>query len=325
MFVDNLDSYTINGENFIKPYDGDGFYVYVTDSNWQRHEFVFPYSHLLLDINTDTKPLFFKHENNKFAKYDIIISLICKALDVPCIEPVYASFFVESGKYFESLRSGVLMENFHEQDGVVRVYSASELFEEWERVYGVDERVTKNTAFNILNVIKDLKKVGEFRYYKIDSGEYKDVELDPNLTFDIAKLVFIDYITAQKDRHKSNIEFIIKKDNDKRILSLAPLFDNSYAYNQGEIENPQLRFTLELDDKYHQEIPLAKIISHNKIMRDFFERAKNLNVKELILENMDKYHIDLTEEAEIADLCHKIKIRRIERTIEIMNKAENAF
>lgn len=57
-----------------------------------------------------------------------------------------------------------------------------------------------------------------------------EITLDKNFLFDLYKIAFVDLMCNQKDRNTTNILFGIKKQDDKKILSVLPMIDNEYSF-----------------------------------------------------------------------------------------------
>lgn len=78
-----------------------------------------------------------------------------------------------------------------------------------------------DNSFNISfqKIAKNWNKVEEFKYYNVDKN---------NILFGLYKILLLDALTFQEDRHEQNIFFII---NDlANTITLAPIIDNEFAF-----------------------------------------------------------------------------------------------
>ena len=69
-----------------------------------------------------------------------------------------------------------------------------------------------------------------FNYANLAKDRFSELEIDKNFLLDLYKMAFIDLMFAQEDRNPTNIMFLLKKNGEKRTLSVAPLFDNEYSF-----------------------------------------------------------------------------------------------
>ena len=99
--------------------------------------------------------------------------------------------------------------------------------------------------------------------------------VDKNLDDDLKTLALMDYLLMQTDRHTSNIEFEIVSINGKRVLKLAPMFDNEMCLYFTTSERMQKIMETELESeftfinsKYSNPVPVFKIDKKSNQIKD---------------------------------------------------------
>lgn len=153
---------------------------------------------------------FMKKPGYIFALYsELIVSELCKQNKVPC-----ANIDVAKSK-----------DNFCVVSEDV-TFDADERFDCYElaRLSGAKKDALSRENRDQNFFVENLYNMAQ-RACKVVPG----LKLDKDFLLDLYKLAFIDLMVSQEDRNPSNILFTIKKSGFRRILSVAPLFDNEYS------------------------------------------------------------------------------------------------
>ena len=101
---------------------------------------------------------------------------------------------------------------------------------------------------------------------------YSEIEIDPNFLNDLYKIAFIDIIVGQTDRNPTNLMFKIKRVGERRVLSVAPIFDNEFSLEAMRLGR--------MYDGLHIN-PITLIYSNEEedyqLVEDFSEMAMNFS------------------------------------------------
>ena len=158
-----------------------------------------------------------------------------------------------------------------------------------------DEKLTLMSRFDVLGgdnsfnisfqkIAKNWNKVEEFKYYDVDKQ---------NILFGLYKILVLDALTFQEDRHEQNV-FFIKNDELNRI-TLAPIIDNEFAFGLKTLD-----YYLDIGGKISENFDTKEFLRfHGSNMRyvamesTYSERVKDerkyqKNVKDIVkLANKD--------------------------------------
>lgn len=170
----------------------------------------------------------------------------------------------------------------------------------------------KQLGNNLIDIIEAIE------YYK-----YCDYEIDKeDIIFDLFKIMVLDCITLQSDRHNFNVNFIF--DDDKIEITVAPLFDNEYAFN---VEN--FRF-IEPNDYLNNHKLLTHFASHSKFLNveselAYSEKAYRHNIVNLcnLAKSNKQMHIFL--ETTLNDLSIIKAIKNVESQGYIISTEYKAY
>lgn len=153
--------------------------------------------------NSDEKNYYFKcnASKNDFADYgEAITSIIANFVGINAVK----THLVESSNEF-----GVVTENFVNPTN--NYLSLSNILSSFNEAH-------MRTFNNVVAAVK---------FYCEDN----DIICDESVERDLKRLVLLDYLLLQQDRHGGNIEFEISKNSKgDSVLKLAPIFDNEFCF-----------------------------------------------------------------------------------------------
>ena len=197
--------------------------------------------------NSDSKWFFklFEEDINDLQVGDVFTSFIYKQLGLPKTDYLEYRFASYEGNGEEGF--GVICPYFV-PNGAKAIGAWEIKLKNFAKQFGWDLS-SYNSDEMVQSIIDDkiekfidieFSKTGEYRC-SIESivADIKTYAQNHNLTADFAdiefklkRMIILDYFLVQKDRHMANIEYLIK-DNQ---ITLAPIFDNEYAFGMDHKE-----------------------------------------------------------------------------------------
>lgn len=283
--------------------------------------------------NSNSKWFFklFEEDINDLQVGDVFTSFIYKQLGLPKTDFVEYRFASFEGKGEDGF--GVICPYFVPNDA--KVIGAWEIkLKNYAKQFGWD--LSSYNSDEMVQSITDdkMEKLIDIEFSK--SGEYRssvesiisDLEIyaqNNNLSVDIKdisfklkRMIILDYFLVQKDRHMANIEFLIK-DNQ---ITLAPIFDNEYAFGMDHKEfyketfaSDRKRFRLRTGlttaggsiKEYRTNkifryggivaVDILDEIKHDKRLKNVVDRCLSLDINRCI-DLFEKEIYDLTQEQE---------------------------
>lgn len=252
---------------------------------------------------------------------DVFTSYIYKKLGLS--EEDYVEYnFVETESRKESL-TGVISK-FFVPKGAKTISAWDVKVDNFGKEFGWDIEKMKNHPFKDMILKHKTSELIALEFS--DGGEYinsaedvlKQMKIyaknhnlwldEKDLDFKLKRMIILDYFFVQKDRHMSNIEFII----DKNTITLAPLFDNELAFGmenkvflQETLASPQKRFRIKTGlttaggsvDSYKTSrlfknggivaVDILDEIKHDKRLKALVDKCLKLDIDEQI-QNFDR-------------------------------------
>lgn len=137
---------------------------------------------------------------------EVLTSYICSILNINCVKSMF-SYDLFSDKE----KRGVIVLDYRDKN-TEEVISLKALCEKYMGGYG--------------SVDISVKKAEQLvKFYADDAN----LEIDKNLFSELKIMALIDYLLLQEDRHKNNIEFLIENIDGRKIIKIAPMFDNAFC------------------------------------------------------------------------------------------------
>lgn len=90
---------------------------------------------------------------------------------------------------------------------------------------------------------------------------FPELEIDKNFLLDLYKIAFLDLMFCQEDRNPTNIMFLIHRKGDRRYLSVAPIFDNEFAFEFMRLAGFYLHYKLDPVEVYNDVSQRANVAS----------------------------------------------------------------
>lgn len=186
-------------------------------------------------VDCGNKQYLFKYNRDKkdFTDFgEVFTSYICFILGVNCVKAIFSDdlFEREEGK-----KSGVLVESYRTKN-VKESFSLSSLKIKYKL-----SQMESNTVKSVLSLIKAF-------------CEDNDILLDNNIEEELKEMALMDYLLMQTDRHAKNIEFLVIKKDENKILKLAPMFDNGFCLSLQDSESFNKEYLEELLNKKYLEV-----------------------------------------------------------------------
>ena len=227
-------------------------------------------------VNLDGVDFLYKIDDTyKLGYAELFFSYICKTLNVPCVN----CYPVENKN---EKNRGVIVESFVRQDIINIPLGSLTTFD-----YGYLECGKRTHSFY------DIKDQLELMQ-KQDS-----IVIDKDFFPQLKKMIVLDYIFGNQDRHMSNIHIYVENQDGKKHISLAPIFDNGlslglchYAENVWEsgvffnkLNLPILTFYKADREPKNSEIEqmaicMAKELQTDISLKQFYDEIKTLDINQ---------------------------------------------
>lgn len=111
------------------------------------------------------------------------------------------------------------------------------------------------SAWNVLNIKKSEKRISNFENF-LNRCDELSVATRERLKNDIGKMILLDFITANTDRHYNNFSFL-RNSNTLEWLGLAPIFDTGTSmFNK--VSTEELKYSYFTDSKKIKAKPFYK-------------------------------------------------------------------
>ena len=287
-------------------------------------------------LEAEGKKYLFKYNlgDNDFSDFgEVFTSYLAYLLNFKCVKSIFAKDLFGSD---DDKNRGVLIESYLTKN-IAESVSLESLFEKYKRHHF--------NGYTVKEVIKVLKEYCE---------DYNLI-LDNNLEQELKEMALIDYLLVQCDRHDKNIEFLIENKKGKKIVHLAPMFDNGFCMhlsdtksqrrdslrklNKNEIlkislkiENPKPNFYIESTEEFLDEgecivTDLATELLQNKKLKKLYNKFIKLNIKEEIEFISSIYKKELnTEVIELMVTSVKNRVDLLNEELKLKeNKIEMSF
>lgn len=215
---------------------------------------------------------------------EVFTSYLSFVLGYKCVKTVFSRELFNNEN---NETAGVLVESYRTKN-IKESFTLRKLVQKYKR-----RHFSGNTVNEILEICKEFCEDNRLIFDKNIEQELKDMAL-------------MDYLLIQTDRHSGNIEFLVEQKGFKKILRLAPMFDNGYCLylpsrpniatkilnelNNGKVEmglkesNPKPMFYIEeseqiFDDETCVVRDLASELLKNKKLMTLYQNFLNLDFK----------------------------------------------
>lgn len=241
-------------------------------------------------VKIDGKQYLYKIDGlNNLGFTELFFSHMGQLLDFDCVNVYPAT---------KGNTKGVIVESFITPD-VVQVVTLSELINKYDKKNKKDHNVCIYSVEEFLKIEKKLNKDG--------------VYLSPDLLEKFKKMILVDCVLGNTDRHLNNVEFLVYKDiNGKNYITLAPMFDN------GRILSRESEFKYKLQGPYvfaHRDTP--RLTMHSR--QDCYNLAFEIKTDNAI------YSIakEIIRDPELMNLYQRFKRVSIEYELKYVNQKSN--
>lgn len=225
--------------------------------------------------NMGEKNYFFKCNatENDFADYgEAITSIISNFVGIN----VAKTHLIDGPNEF-----GVIVEDFVEKDK--QYISLSSILHSFNQA--------SMRTFN--NVIASVK------FYCEDN----DIICDETVERDLKRLILLDFLLLQQDRHGENIQFEISKNSkNDSVLKLAPIFDNEFCFLFAYDENVWENYKKNENEYLYQIFAFSKEDPTNSLAKEVIKSDDLTNILEKYLE------VDINK---IIDFCDEISTKKM--------------
>lgn len=240
--------------------------------------------------------LYFKKDNIvNHSDGEIIYSFFAKQFGIRVVEARPAILLNSDS----TAQKGVVTENFIENSRTQQYITAEELKSE-VNANKLGRRFYVNYDYPGNNTVQQCMEKLKYIYLCIKNiKEEKPIVLDPNIKQDMIKMVLLDYIFLNEDRHANNFVFVIEEKSKCYSVSLGKIFDNSLilslskAFRQKMQINPEktlkhaskvikLRMSIRTGFSYGLKIneaaaDLAEYIVSDKEMFELYKKIEMFN------------------------------------------------
>lgn len=157
----------------------------------------------------------------------------------------------------------------------------TELFTNVTKKYSyIDKLFPENIVYGNLCELENISIYKDLEYdkcYDIDKNCLK------KLLVDLKKLVVVDYITGQNDRHSENFMFCYNKE----FIKLMPVYDFGSLFNVFSNCNTLLGFNLDLEN-------IVEFIRNDDTFQELLEKVMNFKIKDIFRRLENEYPIKLS-------------------------------
>ena len=215
---------------------------------------------------------------------EIVVSYLAKYLDINCIDVSMASYNETTNRFKEEY--GILMEDYN-LDGYIAFFGSYflEIYYDYlkknNKLSTLNlENVDKEEALIKMNNFKTIIKMNNFKtiyialLYYFNDFDNKDF-IVTNIIKELSKMICLDYLTMQSDRHMENWGILLS--NDKAPI-LIKMYDNELAFDTSFV--PRLK-TLSGDET--KEEALINFVNLNESFKNqFLDLYNKLDVETFI-------------------------------------------
>lgn len=265
--------------------------------------------------------------------YEMIVSNVCNAIGVDCVEVKPAVFNCErmtENKATSSFYSFMLPWNRKMAGVLVKSYlngnSACLNLDALDKKFNKNKYERMRFAYSVKEaklLIEQLKQSG----YDVDSSIVEKLKA----------MCLCDYLLCQEDRHRGNIEFLFYNyNNGKCHVKLAPMFDNGRCLGfdcNVWIEIVKLcrrnnaRFVMEIEDydflsgkckKVNEGKALAREILIDENLRKTFVKLSSINFEQIVKSVAKSYPSTVSEKRQkLAIMAFKMRVAKLERYLKV--------
>ena len=167
------------------------------------------------------------------------------------------------------------------------------------------------SAWNVLNTKKSEKRISNFKIF-LNRCDELGVATKERLKNDIGKMILLDFITANTDRHYNNFSFL-RNSNTLEWFGLAPIFDTGTSmFNKTSTE--ELKLSYYTDSKKIQAKPFYK--NQQKQLESFSTMLALQKINFDSLEGISGFYSDLLSiNKKISGERRKILTEQLDRRI----------
>lgn len=184
--------------------------------------------------NTPQPYLFFKKAPEEFLVAELLASHLANFLGISCVE-VHKAIMV-SPKQITT--PGIVSEDFLNNRNTQKEVLANDIYSMLTRGLfdnlGSKRFVKKTLEPMVENESKtveyQLKLIKLFADYLGARNPNKKIVISPHLESDLLDMVFFDYLVMNKDRHAKNVAYVVEKNKDNIVITLAKKFDHEYCF-----------------------------------------------------------------------------------------------
>lgn len=266
----------------------------------------------------------FKHDfqNNNILFGEVFVSALCHELGIKCVEASFAKC-----KFDNRFITGALIASYNDED-VVENISLSRV----RQAVQVGMETKTPGSYSPDEILADLN---------VFAGD--KCEIVDSVRQDLVVMALFDYLTSQVDRHRNNIEFLVRKTSERLELSVAPMFDNGRCFGFADIFNNDKRKAITgrnniliMDQDYNKSVGdlfnyangIAKEMTTNPHLRQLFDRIKQLDMETFLddfmqatgesVDEVTQYNIVATWKHKIQNVENAIKnLPEVQAKIEI--------
>ena len=263
----------------------------------------------------EDEPKYFFKQNNDVTDRDgeILYSYLASALGLDVVK-VRPAVDVNAVKAPHQAKEGLIAQDYaHGLDNTIMVHAYK--LKDLEVYHSVEE---------------NLAAVQDYKETLMEIHRTRKVFVDKNLATSLEKMLVLDFLTLQEDRHSGNVVYTATKTEEVIFIRLGKIFDNSMvfyfcapqtfnrlsnSFKLGQFE----WFNISVDDFYrpkfffkkgddkkmpedvagnettlYQTRQIARLAARNSVIDEFFKKADNLSfdsILETIKQDMPEYNI----------------------------------
>lgn len=205
-------------------------------------------------IKCNKKDYLFKMNAESISDYsdfgEVFTSYLSFVLGYKCVKSVFSKDLFNDEN--DETR-GVLVESYRTKN-VKESFTLRKLIQKYDR-----RHFSGHTVNEILEICKEF-------------CEDNNLCLDKNMEQELKDMALMDYLLIQTDRHSGNIEFLVEQKGSKKVLKLAPMFDNGYCLY---LQNSPAEATKNLNLLTENKIEMGLKLSNPKPMF-YIEESENI-------------------------------------------------
>lgn len=320
----NKRAWNING---LKTHQNELIYRYS-----ENRDFVGVNSFDIFEIN-ENPTLFFK-ANNFITNTagELIFSYIAKFLNLDNIV-VYPAIMIDEDRF--DFQEGYVAENYNKDESRIKIKSLDDLYENFN--YWKPQHTLEDAMERINDYAKHLKLACRPKQLIYNETKFR-------LFFE--KLLIIDFLTYQDDRHPRNINFQLRTSENAIHLEPAKIFDsnqiflfNSHMWDEifQAYSHVHYKKTCKLADKYADlyfkpydknsntkelTVQIARMMTQNPALKKFHSQLLNLDfeqIKYMIKQDFPNYQFN-QKELEIAEMLFTHRLKNVNAQMLLLGK-----